>query len=409
MKERPKILRGTILILTLFSFLSFICPAAWAQPKIIKFGCSISLTGGLSREGYTTKDGLDLWAWRCNEKMGGINIKGVRHKVEIKYYDDESSSERTVKLVEKLISEDGINLLFSPYSSGLVFAGSAVSEKHKALMVNVGGTAEKIFERGYKYFVTPLGTASMYFKFPLAMSTEVTPKPRTVAMIWENDLFAQTAVDGALDKCRELGYQVIFKEMYPKGTKDISTLITSIKAKNPDLLLVGGHFNDSVLAVRQAKDLRFNPKMICCLVGPPIPDFVKTLGKDAENVVGMAWWTPEVKFKDPVWGSAEIFTQEFIKKFKYTPDYHCADGGIGGAFFQMAIEKAGSTDPTVIRETIAKMNIPSTMTGPIKINEKGINVDATMIVTQIQNGKSLAVWPKEIASAKIIYPKPPWD
>lgn len=409
MKSWSRICRGVTFLLTFLFIISFIFTPAWSQQKTIKFGCSISLTGKLSKEGYMTKDGLDLWVWWCNEKLGGINIKGVKHKVEVKYYDDESSPERTVKLIEKLITDDGIKLLFSPYSSGLVFAGSAVSEKHRVLMVNVGGTAEKIFERGFKYFITCLGTTSMYFKSPLDLTTEVTPKPKTVAMIWENELASQNAIDGALDKSKELGYQVIFKEMYPKGTKDISSLMTNIKAKKPDIFILGGHFSDSILGVRQSKDLKFNPKMMLFMVGPVIPDFVKTLGKDAENIVGQAFWTPEVKYKDPVWGSAEVFTKEFVKKYNFLPDYHAADGGIGGAFYQMVIEKAGSTDSTVLRDTVAKMDIPSTLVGPVKINEKGINIKSAMIVVQIQNGKPLAIWPKEIASTKFIFPKPPWE
>ena len=129
MKARFQNFRSRIFFSTLFAFFLLLSTGALAEEKIINFGCSISLTGPLSREGYGTRDGLELWKWWVNEKLGGINIKGVKYKVEIKYYDDESNPVRTVKLTEKLITDDGIKLLFSPYSSGMVFAGSAASEK----------------------------------------------------------------------------------------------------------------------------------------------------------------------------------------------------------------------------------------------------------------------------------------
>jgi branched-chain amino acid transport system substrate-binding protein len=409
MRTRPQILCAGIFPLILSLLVFFFCPSTWAQEKVIKFGCSLSITGKLSREGHGTRDGLEIWKWWVNEKLGGINIKGVKYKVDIKYYDDESEPVRTVKLVEKLITEDGIKLLFSPYSSGLVFAGSAASEKYKALMINVGGTAEKIFDRGFRYIVTGMGTATLYFKGVVEMATVQNPKPQTLAVIYENDIFARAAAEGAVEKCKELGLKVVFNQIYPKGTKDISSLLTQIKALKPDILLAGGHFTDSVLAVQQSKDLKLNVKMLSCLVGPPVPDFIKALGKDAEGVVGMGWWTPDVNRKDPIWGEGNTFTKEFMDKFKYLPDYHNFNGAFGGAFFQMAIEKAQSTDPIEIRNALDNFEIPSSLGGPIKIDKHGVNILSSMVTLQIQNGKPVAVWPKDVAAAKFIYPKPPWE
>lgn len=409
MEKRSHILRTGILFFAPFILFFFLSPRAWAEEKIIKFGCSISLTGKLSREGYGTRDGLELWKSWVNEKLGGISVNGQKYKVDIKYYDDESDSVRTVKLVEKLITDDGIKLLFSPYSSGLVFAGSAVSEKYKALMVNVGGTAEKIYDRGFRYIVTPLGTATEYFKGVLDMAAKQNPKPKTVAMIYENDIFAKAGIKGAEEKCKELGFKVVFNQVYPKGTKDISTPLTQIKALKPDILLVGGHYTDSVLAVQQAKNLKVNVKLFSCLVGVPIPEFVRALGTDAENVVGMAWWTPDLNYKDPVWGSGKVFNEEFVKKFKYTPDYHNFDGAYGGEVFQLAIEKANSTDPTKVRKAFDGFKLASSIGGPIKMDKRGVNILAVPVVVQILHGKCTTIWPKEAAAANFKYPKPPWE
>lgn len=410
MRERFQRFAIGIFFLSLLCLLTFLFTSAWAQTApVIKIGCSSSLTGKVSKEGWTQKQGQDLWAWWCNEKMGGINIKGVKHKVELKSYDDQSSAEKTVKLIEKLIAEDGIKLLISPYSSGLVFAGSAVSEKYKALMINIGGAAEEIHGRGFKYLFSCYGTSRTYLKAPLAMAAELVPRPKTVAVIWENELHNQDSVDGALAKCNELGFQVVFKGMYPQGTQDISTLITNVKAKNPDIFIVAGHFTDSILAVRQTKEFKFNPKLMMVMIGPIIPDYPKVLGKDAEYSVSQAFWTPAVRYKDPIWGSAEVFTQEFIKRYHTDPDYLAANGGMAGTVLQMAMEKAGSTDPTVLRDTISQMDLPSTLVGPLKFNAEGTNAKAAIIVVQIQNGKPVEVYPQAAATAKLIYPKPAWE
>ena len=49
-----------------------------------------------------------------------------------------------------------------------------------------------------------------------------------------------------------------------------------------------------------------------------------------------------------------------------------------------------------------------TVIGRVKFNEKGMNVYATMIATQVQNGEVTPIWPPEAAVGTLIYPKPPF-
>src|SRR5438046_9731449 len=56
----------------------------------IIFGAAVSLTGAQSKEGALTKQGYDLWLDWINQR-GGIVVNGVKHPVEIKYEDDQST------------------------------------------------------------------------------------------------------------------------------------------------------------------------------------------------------------------------------------------------------------------------------------------------------------------------------
>ena len=121
----------------------------------------MSLTGKLATHGKNVKDGYDFMVKHINER-GGIPIGGKKYKVEIKYYDDASDAKTAVKLIEKLIVEDGIKLLLGPYSSGVTFPASSVAEKHKVPMVEAHGAATTIFERDYKYLFATLNTVDQY-------------------------------------------------------------------------------------------------------------------------------------------------------------------------------------------------------------------------------------------------------
>lgn len=143
----------------MFVFIVF-CDSSFGAEKVIRLGAAVSLTGKFAREGEMTKRGYDLWMEMANAK-GGINLGG-KHNVEIKYYDDQSDIMTEVKLVEKAITVDGIDLLLGPYGSGAIFAASSIAEKYKRPMVSAEGAAETIFQRGYRYIFSTIACSSDY-------------------------------------------------------------------------------------------------------------------------------------------------------------------------------------------------------------------------------------------------------
>ena len=107
-------MRKTGSILSLLASLAFVVPApVSAADNTIVFGAAISITGKTAKEGEYTRDGYQIALDKINE-MGGIQAGGKTWKVSMKIYDDESKSERTAQLVEKLINEDKVNLILGP-------------------------------------------------------------------------------------------------------------------------------------------------------------------------------------------------------------------------------------------------------------------------------------------------------
>src|SRR5262245_12587983 len=87
-------------------------PAAFGQ-DVVRVGAPLPLTGPLSPEGVKQKEGYDLWAQTANAK-GGVKAGGKTYKVEIVYVDYASNTPRAVQAAERLITDDKVNLLFSP-------------------------------------------------------------------------------------------------------------------------------------------------------------------------------------------------------------------------------------------------------------------------------------------------------
>jgi branched-chain amino acid transport system substrate-binding protein len=377
----------------------------------IVFGAAVSLTGKTAKEGEYTRDGYNFFVDKINE-MGGITVAGKKYKVAVKYYDDESKSERTAQLIEKLINEDKVTFILGPYGSAPSGTAAPICEKYRIPMIEANGSAESIFNKGYKYTFAVLSPAKLYLKglIDLVLAKDKTVK--TVAVLGENEPFSKEVASGGADYAKEKGLTVVYQELYPTGTQDVSALLTNIKAKNPDVVLGAGHLQDSLLIVKQAKDLGVSPKAMGFSVGPSSPEFRENLKSNADYIFGATQWTEALKYNgDDPWKTPKAYGDAFrAKNPKYTViPYQVAESTAAVIAFWRAIEKANSLDPTKVRDAIAALDI-MTFYGQVKFDSRGINTFKPMAIEQLQpDGKKYTVWPANVAEKDALYPMPPWD
>ena len=377
----------------------------------IVFGAAISITGKTAKEGEYTRDGYQFAIDKINE-MGGIKVGGKTYKVELKYYDDETKPERTAQLIEKLINEDKVNLILGPYGSSPTGTAAPICERYKIPMVEANGAAEAIFSKGYKYSFMILSPAKNYLRGVLDTILKKDPSAKTMAILGENEAFSKEVAAGAVVYAREKGIEVIYDELYPTNAQDVSALLTAIKARTPDIMLGSGHLQDSLLIVKQAKDLGVSPKAMGFSVGPSSPEFKANLGKAADYIFGATQWTEALKYdgEDP-WKTPKAFGDAFRAKmpaYKVIP-YQIAESAVAVIAYQKAIEKAGTIDPTKVRDALATLDM-MTFYGKIKFDSRGVNIYKAMAAEQYHpDGNKYTVWPFDVAEKGALYPMPAWD
>jgi branched-chain amino acid transport system substrate-binding protein len=377
----------------------------------IVFGAAISITGKTAKEGEYTRDGYQFAIDRINE-LGGIRSGGKTYRVALRYYDDETKPERTAQLFERLINEDKVNLLLGPYGSSPTGTAAPIAERYKIPMVEANGAAESTFSKGYKYSFMILSPAKLYLRGIIDAIRATDPAAKTVAILGENESFSKEVAGGAAEYAREKGMSIVYDERYPTNAQDVSALLTAIKGKNPDLVLGSGHLQDSLLIVKQSKDLGVSPKAMGFSVGPSTPEFRANLGKSAEYIFGATQWTESLKYEgDDLWKTPKAFDEAFRAKYpnyKTTP-YQVAESAAAVVAYQRAVEKAGTLEPTKVRDALASIDM-MTYFGRIKFDARGVNVYKPMAVEQYQpDGKKYTVWPQEVAEKPPIYPMPAWD
>lgn len=374
----------------------------------ITIGASTSLTGSLAKEAGLTLNGSKLAIDQFN-KAGGVSVGGKHYQLVLKSYDDESKSDTTVQLIQKLITQDHVQFLMSPYSSGQVQAGAPISEKYKTVMMNTGGAADSIFTRGFQYLFTTETLASHYLYSTIDMAAaQQNPPIKRIALIGANDVFSVTVLDAADKYAASKGLQVVYKATYPQDSKDISTILTAVKQQQPDALFGSGHFEDAILTVRQAKQLGVDVKMMGFTVGPSTPDFPNSLGADANDVLGPVSWSPQQNTSsDDIFKSAKNFNELYRAQYGDDADYHAAQGAAGVVALVQGIQSANSLDTDKVRDALTKINI-KTFWGVVKFDAHGVTSDHEDVVEQIGSGKHVLVWPTDIAAGKLLYPLPAW-
>ncbi len=392
------------------------------EEKIV-IGMPISLTGKYSVEGEMSLIGaLAVIEW-INEQ-GGVKVGGKTYMFDLKYYDDESNPDRVISLTERLITQDKVDFLISPYSSGLTFKAAPIADKNGVLMIAQGAASDKIFQQGYQYVVQVYTPGSRYLTSALDFVKATDPNAKKVAIIYKENEFSRTVAEGARKYAEQLGFQVVFYKSYPADVSDLTPILQELAASQPDIIIGGGHFQDGQLLAKQLAELNINAKLVSILVAPALPKFYEALGSLADGITYPAQWEMGVKYSpDKVPEGYEWYgptIDEFLKYFTSVaesrfqkqglkPSYHAAGGGAAVLMLAKALEMAGTTDTDAVRKAMNNLQI-QTFFGKLKIDpETGLQIGHDMILGQWQSGSKVIIWPPEAANAEPIYPLPPWS
>ena len=364
--------------------------------NVVVMGGTASLTGRYAVPDGRVQNARKLYVDELNAR-GGL----LGHKVEYRIFDDKSDRQTALRLYEKLIMEDEIDLFLGPYGSNLTDAVANVMERYRRPFFGTG-SAPIIFQRGRKYvFQIPQVIASDRQTGALYLAKAMGIK--RIAVIGGGELFPRQVTEGALNWAKKLGLEVVLLESYRKGQTEFTALLERIKASGAEAIFSNGYYDDTVAQTRQLRELNINVKMFSATVGPTLPQFLKELGGKAEFVLGSSQWQPQLALGHP---GMKAFIENYEKRYDVKPNYHAADGYAVMQIAEAVLKKAGGFDPEKVRDAMSSIEL-HTVKGPYKPTEQGMSPIEGVII-QIQNGKRVIVWPAHQAEAKFL-PMPKWE
>jgi branched-chain amino acid transport system substrate-binding protein len=195
------------------------------------------------------------------------------------------------------------------------------------------------------------------------------------------------------------------EEAYGAGSPSYSPMLERVKEARPDVIYFASYLLDATTLMRQSRQIDLNARMFTAagagFSAAEFPTADKGAGSDAEYTVAVSQWVPAVK-----WPGAADFDQKFVARYGAHPAYHAIQAYAALKVAIAAIGKAASIDRVAIRNALRDISLEGPF-GPIHFAENGQN-HHPVIVTQVQKGKHVVVWPADIAAAPVLE-TPPWS
>lgn len=388
----------------------------------IAIGYVAALTGAVAAYGTQTLNALQLAAHDLNS-VGGV----LGRKVVIKAVDNQSKPD-AVPAIMKQLAQEGCRLLLGASASPPTIVAAQTADQIKVPLLIPMEAAEAIIGKGRKYafklepsMLSSSGWAAQSVHAVMA-GAKAAGKPVTSVMIVHASL-------GAYPEAK-IAWERVIREDYPDvkllksiaydetSTSDYAPLVSRVAAANPEVLIFGGNPQGAFQFYPALAASGFVPRAtVGVLGGNTNTKFVQTGGKITENDIAGSYWCETLEPKQGSKFGPKKFFDDYVAANKgQKPD------GIGACYYSAlavaaeAMEIAGTADDSeAIAQALRKVDFDGLggdrngmylIGHGVKFDGKGFNSKAESLVTQVQDGQFMPVYPKAIATKPIVYPRP---
>ena len=385
-------------------------------PKEIVVGVVQPLTGWATVFGQEGVIGAEMAIKHINDAGGIKSLGGIKLRMEV---EDAGDKPDTAKLAtESMINKHRPVAILGMYISRFVMAASEVTDREKVILI-ADALVPQVTQMGRQYLFRPGPTAwdhgRLAYQFVREVAKDNNVELKNMAVLNEDSANGRANTLGATEAALMDQFPVITALEYPYDITDATQIVQQLKAANPDVIIHTPYFNDAIVFGKAFKEVGYWPKFLmgAGACGYVDPASIEALGETAEGLAMTFSYNPA---KDTP--TNKKFVEEYVAKYGVIPTEGAGMNYYGAWVLAEALEKSGQMfpddplKPENLRAAFMALDLTS---GPavesypsdhIKFDALGDNEYPGVIVLQVQNGKPLVVYPKEVAEAKPIFPNP---
>ncbi|MDR7814721.1 ABC transporter substrate-binding protein [Lacrimispora sp.] len=347
--------------------------------KVVKIGVFEPTTGENGGGGFQELLGMRY----ANQTHPTVKIGGEEYKVELVEVDNKSDKTEAVNAAQKLVSEK-VSVVLGSYGSGVSIAAGQIFADAKIPAIGASCTNPQVTQGNDFYFRVCF----------------LDPFQGTVMANYANDNGAKTAAVitqlgddyssglGSFFKTAftGLGGNIVSEEQFQTNQTDFKAILTNIKAQNPDIIFAPSSITTAPLIIKQARELGITATIAA---GDTWENstIIENAGSSAQGVVLSTFFDEA----EPANEEAAAFISGFKAYLKENKQDEIipAVSALGYDSYLCAlkaIETAGSTDGTAIRDALKGVSIDG-VTGSISFDENGDAKKDMAFIKTIENGK----------------------
>ena len=398
---------------------------------VIKLGIIVPLTGESAYPGQMGMEGASWCAEVWNERGGIQSLNGA--KIEVYVADSTGSVDTAISEFERLVNNEGIDILSGPYNSAVATALAPLCEKYEIPFVTFGSSGNAyLLDPNYTFCFRAGDNNTTNTECLLGFTHELEERKgekfQKIAYVFENIEWGvdQSSTDQRLFE--NDGYETVLYESFEPDATDFSGLITKLKNSGADLIIpVIADFNPAVLFSRALSEYECTIPVIHAGGVTCLPEFIEALGDEAEYLFSIDTWN--VSFLTGGSQEALDIVNGYEKKYGHPMAEQSGVAWMAATCLFAGIEKAGSIEGTAVRDAIQELDLKkgdwemllmpyegikfSSADEPLyydSVPEEGLihqNVYTFSMISQCLDGKWQSVYPDSaIANNPIVYPVP---
>jgi branched-chain amino acid transport system substrate-binding protein len=370
-------------ILVVLLMLAGLMAGCGSSSNDIKIGMVYELTGNTASFGTMAANGAKLAFKEINAK-GGVLGK----QITVVTADNKGEPSESTNAMTKVITQDKVIAVtgFTTSSNGI--AGATVAEANKIPLVAAATTNPKVTvdEKTGKVrdntfrvcFIDPFqGTVGANFVLN-------TLKLKKAAVMIDNSSdYSKGLQQFFKEAFLKGGGTIVSEEAYLQKDQDFKTILTKIKATNPDVIYLPGYYEEVGKIIKQARELGITIPFVGG-DGWDSPKLPEIAGAEALNG---AYFTNHYSVEDTS-PASKSFVDAFKKEYNQTPDAMAVLGYDAAYVLVDAIKRANSTDSAKIREALAATKDYQGASGKLTLNATHDAVKGAVILA-FKDGKQV--------------------
>ena len=327
-----RILFWMILALLVAGFIT--APAMAADP--IKIGIIQGLSGPYEIYGKAEVTGFKMGLEYFTKGSNKINGRDVKLFVE----DSQIKAARAKMLLTKLYSDDKVDLVIGPTSSGVALAILPVAQQFKKILIVEPAVADSITGKNWNRYVFRTGRNSS--QDAISNAVAIAKPGVSIACIGQDYAFGRDGIAAYKKAAEKLGAKIVHEEYAdPKGTDftaPIQRIIDVLKDKpSPKYVWVIWAGKNS--PITQLSNAGLDKHGIEIASGGNVLAALKAM-KPLKGMKGSIYYY----YENPQNPVNDWLVKEHYNRFKEPPDFFTCGGFAAASAVVQAITKAGGTD-----------------------------------------------------------------